>query len=75
MLTKMLRDATHPEETRVVVVRGNRVEELISTAQRQRGEIYLAKITQPSGALIHSFVASAGYSQPSNAASAMAIDT
>jgi len=37
---------THPEETRVVVVRGNRVEEFdFETAQRKqlRGNIYLAK--------------------------------
>ena len=27
MANKMLIDATHPEETRVVVLRGNRVEE------------------------------------------------
>src|SRR5437764_584533 len=35
MPNKMLIDATHPEETRVVVVRGNRVEEFdFETAQR-----------------------------------------
>ena len=36
MANKMLIDATHPEETRVVVLRGNRVEEFdfeIRTAQ------------------------------------------
>ena len=45
MPNKMLIDATHPEETRVVVVRGNRVEEFdFETAQRKqlRGNIYLA---------------------------------
>src|SRR5206468_1144189 len=43
MPNKMLIDATHPEETRVVVVRGNRVEEFnFETAQRKqlRGNIY-----------------------------------
>jgi ribonuclease E len=42
MPNKMLIDATHPEETRVVVVRGNRVEEFdFETAQRKqlRGNI------------------------------------
>src|SRR5262245_40361567 len=47
MANKMLIDATHPEETRVVVVRGNRVEEFDfeSASRRQlRGNIYLAKV-------------------------------
>ena len=35
MANKMLIDATHPEETRVVVLRGNRVEEFdFESAQR-----------------------------------------
>ena len=49
MANKMLIDATHPEETRVVVVRGNRVEEFDfeSASRRQlRGNIYLAKVTR-----------------------------
>src|SRR3569623_2463767 len=49
MPNKMLIDATHPEEPRVVVVRGNRVEELdFESAQRKqlRGNIYLAKVTR-----------------------------
>src|SRR5664279_4044619 len=49
MPNKMLIDATHPEETRVVVVRGNRVAEFdFETAQRKqlRGNIYLAKVTR-----------------------------
>src|SRR5262249_54945663 len=44
MANKMLIDATHPEETRVVVLRGNRVEEFDfeSASRRQlRGNIYL----------------------------------
>src|SRR5437773_10465021 len=46
---KMLIDATHPEETRVVVLRGNRVEEFdFESAHRKqlRGNIYLAKVTR-----------------------------
>ena len=36
MANKMLIDATHPEETRVVVLRGNRVEEFdFETAHRK----------------------------------------
>ena len=49
MANKMLIDATHPEETRVVVLRGNRVEEFdFESAQRKqlRGNIYLAKVTR-----------------------------
>src|SRR5258708_7428279 len=49
MANKMLIDATHPEETRVVVLRGNRVEEFDfeSASRRQlRGNIYLAKVTR-----------------------------
>ena len=41
MPNKMLIDATHPEETRVVVVRGNRVEEFdFETAQRKQPVSY-----------------------------------
>ena len=37
MANKMLIDATHPEETRVVVLRGNRVEEFdFESAQRNQ---------------------------------------
>src|SRR6201986_3593227 len=49
MANKMLIDATHPEETRVGVQRGNRVEEFdFESAQRKqlRGNIYLAKVTR-----------------------------
>jgi ribonuclease E len=55
----MLIDATHPEETRVVVVRGNRVEEFdFETAQRKqlRGNIYLAKVTRVEPSLQAAFV-------------------
>ena len=59
MPNKMLIDATHPEETRVVVVRGNRVEEFdFETAKRKqlRGNIYLAKVTRVEPSLQAAFV-------------------
>src|SRR5919205_932141 len=59
MPNKMLIDATHPEETRVVVVRGNRVEEFdFETAQRKqlRGNISLAKVTRVEPSLQAAFV-------------------
>ena len=59
MPNKMLIDASHPEETRVVVVRGNRVEEFDfeSASRRQlRGNIYLAKVTRVEPSLQACFV-------------------
>ncbi|MFO1184281.1 MAG: Rne/Rng family ribonuclease [Bauldia sp.] len=59
MANKMLIDASHPEETRVVVVRGNRVEEFDfeSASRRQlRGNIYLAKVTRVEPSLQAAFV-------------------
>lgn len=59
MANKMLIDAAHPEETRVVVVRGNRVEEFDfeSAARKQlRGNIYLAKVTRVEPSLQAAFV-------------------
>jgi ribonuclease E len=59
MTNKMLIDATHPEETRVVVLRGNRVEEFdFESAQRKqlRGNIYLAKVTRVEPSLQAAFV-------------------
>ncbi|MCA6107254.1 Rne/Rng family ribonuclease [Bradyrhizobium cenepequi] len=59
MPNKMLIDATHPEETRVVVVRGHRVEEFdFETAQRKqlRGNIYLAKVTRVEPSLQAAFI-------------------
>ena len=59
MANKMLIDATHPEETRVVVLRGNRVEEFdFEFAQRKqlRGNIYLAKVTRVEPSLQAAFV-------------------
>ena len=59
MANKMLIDATHPEETRVVVLRGNRVEEFdFKSAHRKqlRGNIYLAKVTRVEPSLQAAFV-------------------
>ena len=59
MASKMLIDAAHPEETRVVVVRGNRVEEFDyeSASKKQlRGNIYLAKVTRVEPSLQAAFV-------------------
>jgi ribonuclease E len=59
MPNKMLIDATHPEETRVVVLRGQRVEEFDfeSASRRQlRGNIYLAKVTRVEPSLQAAFI-------------------
>src|SRR5436305_19403 len=59
MPNKMLIDASHPEETRVVVVRGQKVEEFDfeSASRRQlRGNIYLAKVTRVEPSLQAAFV-------------------
>ncbi len=59
MPNKMLIDTTHPEETRVVVLRGNRVEEFdFESANRRqlRGNIYLAKVTRVEPSLQAAFV-------------------
>src|SRR6186997_1297404 len=57
--TKMLIDATHPEETRVVVLRNGRVEEFdFESAARKilRGNIYLAKVTRVEPSLQAAFI-------------------
>ncbi len=59
MSRKMLIDAAHPEETRVVVVDNNRVEEFdFESASRKpiRGNIYLAKVTRVEPSLQAAFV-------------------
>src|SRR5437763_14599757 len=59
MANKMLIDATHPEETRVVVVRGQKVEEFdFESANRRqlRGNIYLAKVIRVEPSLQAAFV-------------------
>ena len=56
---KMLIDATHPEETRVVVLRNGRVEEFdYESAARKllRGNIYLAKVTRVEPSLQAAFI-------------------
>ncbi len=59
MPKKMLIDATHAEETRVVVVDGNKVEEFDFESQFKRqvaGNIYLAKVTRVEPSLQAAFV-------------------
>ena len=59
MKNKMLIDAGHPEETRVVVVRGERVEEFdyeSATRKQLRGNIYLAKVTRIEPSLQAAFI-------------------
>ncbi|WP_136645766.1 ribonuclease E/G [Tabrizicola sp. YIM 78059] len=59
MAKKMLIDATHPEETRVVVVDGNKVEEFdFETVNKRQitGNIYLAKVTRVEPSLQAAFV-------------------
>ncbi|MDP2087000.1 MAG: ribonuclease E/G [Gemmobacter sp.] len=59
MAKKMLIDATHPEETRVVVVDGNKVEEFDFETLNKRqlaGNIYLAKVTRVEPSLQAAFV-------------------
>ena len=59
MSNKMLIDASHPEETRVAVVRGNRIEEFDFESQEKkqlRGNIYLAKVTRVEPSLQAAFV-------------------
>ena len=59
MANKMLIDAAHPEETRVVVLRGSRVEEFdfeSANKKQLRGNIYLAKVTRVEPSLQAAFV-------------------
>ncbi|MEP4433584.1 MAG: Rne/Rng family ribonuclease, partial [Hyphomicrobiales bacterium] len=59
MANKMLIDASHPEETRVAVVKGNKVEEFDFEAANRvqlRGNIYLAKVTRVEPSLQAAFV-------------------
>ncbi|HSD93335.1 MAG TPA: ribonuclease E/G [Methyloceanibacter sp.] len=59
MASKMLIDAAHPEETRVVAVKGNRVEEFdyeSANKKQLRGNIYLAKVTRVEPSLQAAFV-------------------
>jgi ribonuclease E len=59
MAKRMLIDAAHPEETRVVVLNGNRLEEFdfeSSTKEQVKGNIYLAKVTRVEPSLQAAFV-------------------
>ncbi|GAA0583960.1 hypothetical protein GCM10009099_22100 [Caenispirillum bisanense] len=59
MVKRMLIDATHSEETRVVVVNGTRLESFdveTSTKKQNKGNIYLAKIVRVEPSLQAAFV-------------------
>ncbi len=59
MSMRMLIDAAHPEETRVVVAKGNQIEEFDfeSTAKKQlKGNIYLGRVTRVEPSLQAAFV-------------------
>ena len=59
MTKRMLIDAAHPEETRVVVIDGNRLEEFdfeSSTKKQLKGNIYLAKVVRVEPSLQAAFV-------------------
>ncbi len=56
---KMLIDATHPEETRVVVLDGKRLENFdieVESRKQLKGNIYLAKVTRVEPSLQAAFV-------------------
>src|ERR1700741_5365329 len=66
MPKRMLIDASHPEETRVVVLDGQKVEEFDFEAASRRplkGNIYLAKITRVEPSLQAAFVEYGGNRQ------------
>ncbi|RCL03046.1 MAG: ribonuclease E [Candidatus Tokpelaia sp. JSC189] len=59
MSNKILIDASHKEETRVVVTRGNRIEEIDFESEHKKqlkGNIYLARITRVEPSLQAAFV-------------------
>src|SRR5690606_3483307 len=59
MAKKMLIDAAHPEETRVAVLDGNRVEDFdfeVASRKQLRGNIYLAKVTRVEPSLQAAFI-------------------
>src|SRR6202012_4219238 len=59
MVKRMLIDATHPEETRVVVLDGTRLDEFdveTSTKKQIKGNIYLAKVVRVEPSLQAAFV-------------------
>ncbi|HWT13860.1 MAG TPA: ribonuclease E/G, partial [Allosphingosinicella sp.] len=59
MTMRMLIDARHPEETRVAVIKGNRIEEFDFESDEHRqlkGNIYLAKVTRVEPSLQAAFI-------------------
>src|SRR5437868_12005771 len=59
MTKRMLTDSTHAEETRVVVLEGNRLEEFdveTSTKKQLKGNIYLAKVVRVEPSLQAAFI-------------------
>ena len=59
MIKRMLIDGTHPEEIRVVVTSGNRLDEYdveTSTKKQLKGNIYLAKVTRVEPSLQAAFI-------------------
>jgi ribonuclease E len=59
MVKRMLIDATHPEETRVVIMNGTRLEEFdveTSTKRQIKGNVYLAKVVRVEPSLQAAFV-------------------
>lgn len=63
MPNKMLIDASHPEETRVVAVHGSRIEEFDFESQDKKqlkGNIYLARVTWVEPSLQAAFVECGG---------------
>src|SRR5580765_1505840 len=66
MSKRMLIDASHPEETRVVVIDGQRVDEFdyeAATKRPLKGNIYLAKVTRVEPSLQAAFVEYGGNRQ------------
>lgn len=66
MTNRMLIDAGHPEETRVVILRGNQVEDFDFESENKlplRGNIYLAQVTRVEPSLQAAFVEYGGNRQ------------
>ncbi|MEZ7845430.1 MAG: ribonuclease E/G, partial [Rhodospirillales bacterium] len=58
-MKRMLIDASHPEETRIVIANGNRLEDFdveVESRKQLKGNIYLAKVTRVEPSLQAAFV-------------------
>ena len=58
-MKRMLIDASHPEETRVVIVNGDKLEDFdveVVSRKQLKGNIYLAKVTRVEPSLQAAFV-------------------